>query len=98
MLIIVGTIRMPPENSPAAREAIEGMITASRAEEGCLAYSYSEDILEPELIHVTERWKDEASLKKHWKSAHVVQWRARWATLGFRDRNLQLYRAEAITI
>jgi quinol monooxygenase YgiN len=98
MLIIVGTIRLPPEDSAAAREAIERMITASRAEDGCLTYSYSEDILEPGLIHVTERWQDQASLKKHWKSEHVVQWRATWETLGFRDRNLQLYAAEATTI
>jgi quinol monooxygenase YgiN len=98
MLIIVGTIRLPPENLAAARGAIERMITASRAEDGCLAYSYSEDILEPGLIHVTERWEDQASLKKHWESEHLVQWRAAWATLGFRDRSLQLYAAEAITI
>ena len=98
MLIIVGTIRLPPEKLAAALGAIERMITASRAEDGCLAYSYSEDILEPGLIHVTERWEDQASLKKHWESKHLVEWRATWATLGFRDRNLQLYAAEAITI
>ena len=83
---------------PTARDAMERMITASRAEEGCLAYSYAEDILEPGLIHVAERWKDETALKRHWKSEHLVQWRATWATLGFRDRNLQLYEAQAITI
>ena len=98
MLIIVGTIRVPPEDFAAAREAMERMITASRAEDGCLSYSYSVDLLEPGLIHVTERWRDQASLKRHWQSEHLVQWRARWATLGFRDRNLQLYAAEAIAI
>lgn len=98
MLIIVGTIRLPPENLAVAREAMVHMITASRAEDGCLAYSYSEDILEPGLIHVTERWEDQASLKGHWNSEHLARWRATWATLGFRDRNLQLYAAETITI
>lgn len=98
MLIIVGTIRLPPDNLAAARGVMERMIAASRAEEGCLAYAYSEDVLEPALIHVTERWRDEASLKKHWQSEHLLQWRATWGTLGFRDRNLQLYTAEPITI
>ncbi|HTT04771.1 MAG TPA: putative quinol monooxygenase [Steroidobacteraceae bacterium] len=98
MLIIVGTIRLPPGNLAAARAAMERMITASRAEGGCLAYAYSEDILEPGLIHVTERWLDPASLKRHWNSEHLVQWRATWETLGLHDRNLQLYSAEPITI
>ena len=96
--MIVGTIRVPPENLAMARGAIERMITASRAEDGCLAYSYSEDVLEPGLIHVTERWENQESLKRHWQSEHLAQWRATWTTLGFRDRNLQRYAAEAITI
>ena len=98
MLIIVGTIRLPQENPQAALAAMRRMMTASQAEDGCLGYSYAQDVLEPGLIHLTELWENQASLKKHWQSEHVVQWRATWARLGFRDRNLQLYAAEAITI
>src|SRR5579862_3773769 len=98
MLMITGTIRLPPENVQAARAVMERMITASRAEDGCLSYSYAEDVLEPGLVWIIERWRDQASLAKHWKSEHIAQWRAAWTTLGIRDRNLQLYTAEATTI
>ena len=41
---------------------MRAMVEASRAEDGCLGYSYAEDVLEPGLIHVAERWRDRAAL------------------------------------
>jgi len=64
---------------------------ASRAEPGCLTYSYAEDILEPGLIHVTEAWTDQASLDRHVASTHISQWRACWPGLGIAERKLLLY-------
>jgi quinol monooxygenase YgiN len=58
MLLIIGTIRLPADRLAAARPAMASMIEASRAEPGCLEYSYAEDVLEPGLIQVKERWTD----------------------------------------
>jgi quinol monooxygenase YgiN len=91
MLLIIGTIRLPPERLAAAKPAMERMISASRAEPGCLAYSYAQDVLDAGLIHVSEAWRDRAALEAHFKSAHIATWRASWAELGIGDRNLMLY-------
>lgn len=91
MLLIVGTVRLPPENLKAAREIMETMILASRAEDGCLGYSYAEDILEAGLIHVKEFWRDQVALDQHFASSHIATWRSAWAQLGIHDRNLILY-------
>lgn len=91
MLLIVGTVRLPPENLAKARDAMQRMIAASRAEDGCVDYGYAEDILEPGLIHVKEMWRDRASLDRHFASAHIAEWRAAWPALGIGDRNLVVY-------
>ncbi|PBB38325.1 MULTISPECIES: putative quinol monooxygenase [unclassified Mesorhizobium] len=93
MLLIIGTIRLPPDRLEQARPAMERMISASRAEAGCLAYSYAQDVLDPGLIHVSEAWRDRAALELHFKSAHIAEWRASWAELGIGDRKLTLYEA-----
>jgi quinol monooxygenase YgiN len=67
------------------------MVEASRAEAGCLVYSYGEDVLEPGLIHVKERWIDRAALNAHFNSSHIAKWRANWPSLGIGERNLRLY-------
>ncbi len=91
MLLIVGTVRLPPENLDRAREAMQHMILASRMEDGCVDYGYAADILEPGLIHVKEMWRDRASLDQHFASAHIAEWRAAWPELGISDRNLVVY-------
>ncbi|MFZ4746301.1 MAG: putative quinol monooxygenase [Sphingomonas sp.] len=90
-VLIVGTIRMAPDSLDAARPAMAAMIAASRAEPGCLAYSYAEDVLEPGLIRVNERWSGREALSAHFKAPHIAAWRSAWATLGITDRNLWLY-------
>ena len=87
MLLITGTVRLPPERLADARPAMRAMIEASRAEDGCLGYSYAEDVLEPGLIRVTEMWRDQAALDAHFRSDHIAAWRAAWPQLGLRDRD-----------
>ena len=91
MLLIVGTVRLPPANLDTARPAMKRMVDASRAEDGCIEYGYAEDVLEPGLIRVKEMWADQASLDRHFASAHMAEWRAAGAGLGIADRNLKIY-------
>lgn len=91
MILVVGTFRVDPARLDAARPAMAAMIAASRAEAGCIQYSYSEDLLDPGLIHVTERWINREVLTAHVATAHIAEWRAQWPALGLGDRNLAIY-------
>lgn len=91
MLLIVGTVRLPAHNMEAARPIMKRMADASRLEEGCLEYCYAEDVLEPGLIRVLEMWVDRDALDQHFASAHLVEWRAAWPSLGIGDRKLRLF-------
>jgi quinol monooxygenase YgiN len=91
VLLIVGTIRLAADLLDAARPAMASMVEASRAEAGCLEYSYAEDVLDPGLIHVKERWTNRTALGGHFKSVHIANWRASWPSLGIGERNLHLY-------
>jgi quinol monooxygenase YgiN len=91
MLLIVGTLKLPAGQLDRARPIMATMIEASRAEAGCLEYSYAEDVLQPGLMHVTERWTDREALDRHFKSTHLAEWRAQWPSLGIGERKLLLY-------
>jgi len=94
VLVITGTFRIPPHNLAAARPHMAAMIAASRAEAGCLHYSYGEDVLEPGLIHVIEHWTDRATLAAHGQADHIKAWRAAWPSLGIGARDLTLFDAD----
>ncbi|RAK67402.1 putative quinol monooxygenase [Phenylobacterium kunshanense] len=94
-VVIAGTVRVPPENLEAFRPHMARMLAASRAEDGCLTYSYAVDVEDPGLIRVFETWRDEAALQAHFKTAHMAEWRAAWPQFGVSDRNLSLYEVAA---
>ena len=91
MILVIGTVRLPPGNIGKARVAMEAMVAASRAEDGCIEYAYSEDLLSPGLVRVTEVWRDRDALKAHFQMPHMADWRAVWPSLGLGERNLALY-------
>ena len=90
-VIIAGTVRGPPENAAALRPHQDAMLAASRAEDGCLSYSYAFDVQDPGLIRVFEIWRDQAAVDAHFKAPHMATWRAANAELGVFDRRLSLY-------
>ena len=49
-ILIAGTVRVPPEHIDGLKPHQEAMLEASRAEDGCVSYSYAYDIQDPGLI------------------------------------------------
>jgi quinol monooxygenase YgiN len=90
MFLIVGTVRVPAGSLDKARPAMRAMIAGSRSEQGCVEYSYSEDVLEPGLIHVKEVWESREAISAHFNSGHMKAWRSAWPELKISDRNLVL--------
>ncbi|MEH6675982.1 putative quinol monooxygenase [Phenylobacterium sp.] len=90
-LVIAGTIRVPTDRLEAFRPHMLAMLEASRAEDGCLEYSYAGDVAEPGLIRVFEAWRDQAALDAHFQTPHLAAWRAAWPEFGVSDRRLIAY-------
>ena len=90
-IIIAGTVRVPPENLAGLKPHQLRMLAASRAEDGCLTYSYGEDVADPGLIRVFEVWRDQAAIDAHFQADHMAVWRAACAEHGVSERKLFAY-------
>lgn len=76
MIVVQGEVRVEPGDMPRVREIAPAFVRANRAEAGCLGYSLGEDLMQPGLIHIVERWVDDASLTAHRASPHVEAFQA----------------------
>ena len=76
---------------------MEKVIVASRAEDGCIDYSYGIDVLDPGLVRVWEVWRDREVLRQHFQMPHLAEWRAAWPTFGITDRKLAIYHVSGTT-
>jgi quinol monooxygenase YgiN len=91
MIVITGTIRIPADKLAEARAPLGALIEATRREDGCLAYSFGEDVLDPGLMVAAEAWLDGAALGAHLNTPHFHAWREASLALGVSDVKLTVY-------
>jgi len=72
MIVVQGTARFHPDDMPMLVEAAAAVVPATRAETGCLGYSFGVDLLEPGLVLIAEHWADDAALAAHLQTPHVA--------------------------
>jgi quinol monooxygenase YgiN len=95
-VVVAGTFRIPPENFADLRPHLEAVVAATRAEDGCLVYSYAVDVADAGLIRVFEHWRDQAALDAHFQTPHMKAWQAVRMQHGFHDRAISVYDVESV--
>ena len=91
MIVLAGTIRVAPGKREAALPHIRAIVAASRAEEGCIAYSFAFDVNDDHLVHIFEVFRDAAAREAHRHMPHMAAWRAAWPDAGIGDRQMTEY-------
>ena len=71
MIIVTGMARFGEGEIERLKDAFAANIAATRAEDGCLAYAYAVDIADPNLLHISEQWRDEAAVNAHMTAPHM---------------------------
>ena len=94
MIVVIGSFRIPPSMIEVVRPVMEAMITASRAEQGCIEYAYALDVLDEGLVRVSEKWRDREALEAHFRTAHIAEWRAQVSALAVSERNLTAHETD----
>ena len=65
MVIVGGTFIVDPERREEFLAAQLELMRISRAEQGCLEYTFSADPLDPDRVVLFERWATEDDLDAH---------------------------------
>lgn len=65
MLIVAGRFRVDPTFRDDFIRSREPAMRRSRGEVGCLTYVFSADPIEPDLVHLYERWATKEDLAAH---------------------------------
>ena len=94
MLIVLAKATVSADTLDQARNAIAAMVAASRAEEGCIDYTFTTDVLDPTSLHIVEKWRDEEALKVHFATPHMAAFQAAIAGSGFQVTEALRYQAD----
>ena len=94
MLIVLAEATLGERTLEEARGAFTAMIEASRAEEGCLGYSYALDVLDPSKLVIVEKWVDDAALTHHFATPHMATFQKALGSLDVKITELAKYQAD----
>ena len=93
MILVIGHVKIAPEKFAAARPHMRAMLEATRKEDGCLLYAFSEDVLDPGVIRIAERWTSWETLKAHGGVPHMAAWRNALKEIGVLGREVIAWEA-----
>ena len=73
MIIVVGEVRFSAGTIDRLRPVLTRLIEAARAIPGCLHYAHGVDLLEPDLLIVSQRWADAEAMGLHYVSPAMME-------------------------
>ncbi|MEL6286182.1 MAG: putative quinol monooxygenase [Pseudomonadota bacterium] len=92
MVVVEGYVRMEnADDFERVREAARAQIEASRAEGGCIDYTYAIDVLDPHIMRVLERWESWDALDAHFRMPHMADWRQALRDVNFLEREIRAH-------
>lgn len=94
MLIVIGEVKVESAAEvDKAREAIVKMMEASNAEDGCIMYAFSQDLADPCLIRITEKWESQEALTAHFGAPHMAEFMGAMGSAKVVSMDTKLYDA-----
>ncbi|MDX1645451.1 MAG: putative quinol monooxygenase [Thermoanaerobaculia bacterium] len=94
-LRVIARLRAQNGKEAALEALLEGLVEATRAEEGCIHYELLRNLEDPAEFTFVEEWRDEAALAAHFEAEHVEQALAAMPDLLAEELDLRKYRLVA---
>lgn len=88
MIIVSGRVVVKAGALQKLRPVMQAMLSASRAEPGCIEYYYGPDMSDPNAFLVLEKWESWDALDAHFGTPHLKAWRAALNGAGLVSREL----------
>jgi len=92
MIVVTGQVRFGEGEIERLRGALKRNVEASRGDEGCELYHYAVDLDDPNLLIITEAYRDEEAMERH--NQKLPELMAPLAGADIRGLSVKAYKAE----
>jgi quinol monooxygenase YgiN len=94
MVVVMGSVRTAPGEIDRLMADLTALVTATRAEDGCELYAVARDLLDPQVLHISELWRDRQALTAHFATPHVAAFNAVLASAKIESMRAVAYAAD----
>ena len=91
MVVVNAVLSTTEEDINALKEAIGIMEKASREETGCVDYTFSVEVSDPNTLRITEKWETVEALQAHMTTPHMAEFQTALAGLSSKSMEAKVY-------
>lgn len=73
MIVITAIVQSSAADIEALRPALVEMENASRAEDGCHDYTFLQELGNPDVLRINEKWESMEALQAHFATPHMAK-------------------------
>jgi quinol monooxygenase YgiN len=93
MIVISGVLEIGRQDVPEFVRLSRELLGPTRAEPGCVAYTFAASIDDPDRFEIFEEWTDQEALDAHARTGHYRSWGR--ALRGLEVKRMAIARYEA---
>ena len=90
-IVVAGYMRVAPTDRDTFIKVLQRHVPRVLEKGGCIAYSFSADFLDPNVVRVSELWRDLRSLEAHLASEEFLSTLNELSQVEFLERSVQRY-------
>ncbi len=94
MKIITVTCFAKPEKRGELIALCKSMIAPSKAEAGCIQYSFFQDLTDKNKFFFYEEWKDQTAIGLHNNSKHFLDFQSKFKSMLISEANLTIHNVD----
>ncbi|MBP2626193.1 MAG: Antibiotic biosynthesis monooxygenase [Firmicutes bacterium] len=94
MLVVIATLTVKSGKKAELFAFAQDLITATRAEQGCISYVLLDNPYDAGVCVFLEEWADKQALERHLTTSHIREWRQKSAELLTGKIDVKLYQGD----
>jgi quinol monooxygenase YgiN len=95
-IVVAGYVKVAPKNREAFVKVLHAHVPRVRKKDGCVAYVFAADVLDPDVVRMSEVWRDLRSLEAHLADDEFQGVLKELAQIEFIERSVQRYDVSSV--
>jgi len=96
-VVVAGYIKVAPKDREAFVKVLQAHLPRVRKKDGCITYTLAVDVVDPNVVRMSEAWRDQQSLETHLADDEFQGVRKELVHIEFIERSVQRYDVSSLT-
>src|SRR5580658_3553828 len=96
-VVVAGYIKVARRDRGAFVKVLQARVPRVGKKDGCIAYTFAVDVVDPDVVRMSEAWRDRQSLETHLADNEFQGVRKQLVDIEFIERSVQRYGVSSVT-